>query len=65
MFKAQRKTDSADFACKVIQKEKLGPKKMEMVDIEVSILRTVDHPNIIKLVEIYENNDNVYLVMEL
>lgn len=31
---------------------------------EVSALKTLDHPNIIKLFEVYEDKDCVYLVLE-
>ena len=32
---------------------------------EIDILTQVDHPNIVKLSEIYEDDDTYYLVMEL
>lgn len=32
---------------------------------EVNALKTLDHPNIIKLFEIFEDETNVYLVQEL
>jgi len=28
-------------------------------------MRELDHPNIIKLYDVYEDNSNIYLVMEL
>lgn len=31
---------------------------------EFKILMTLDHPNIIKLYEIYESDDSIYLVQE-
>lgn len=35
-----------------------------MIENEVAILRRVDHPNIILLVEEFDTKDNLYLVME-
>lgn len=32
---------------------------------EINLLRLCDHPNIIKLYEIYESTEYIYLVMEL
>jgi calcium-dependent protein kinase len=32
---------------------------------EIDILKTVDHPNIVKLYDVYEDEDTYYLVMEL
>ena len=31
---------------------------------EVNILRKLDHPNIVKLYELYEDKKNYYLLME-
>lgn len=35
-----------------------------MIENEVSILRRVDHPNIILLIEEFDTKDSLYLVME-
>lgn len=32
---------------------------------EIDILKQVDHPNIVKLFDVYEDNENYFLVMEL
>ena len=32
---------------------------------EINIMIELDHPNIIKLYEYYENEKNIYLIMEL
>jgi calcium-dependent protein kinase len=32
---------------------------------EIEILKQVDHPNIVKLLEIYEDDKHFFLVMEL
>ena len=32
---------------------------------EINTLKTLDHPNVIKLFEIYESENDVYLVQEL
>lgn len=50
-------------ACKIIPKSRIkDPKKFK---IEIDILKDVDHPNIIKLYETFEDQLNVYLVMEV
>ena len=38
---------------------------MEMVEVEIEILKHVNHPNIIKLEEIFETQEEVFLIMEL
>ena len=37
----------------------------EMLQNEVEILSQLDHPNVVKLIEIFDEDDCVYLVMEL
>ena len=37
---------------------------MEKFKKEIEILRKMDHPNIIKLYEIYESDRSLYLIME-
>ena len=32
---------------------------------EIEILKTVDHPNIVKLFDIFEDEENYFLIMEL
>lgn len=50
-------------ACKKIPKKKI--KKLDRFETEVKILQTLDHPNIIKLYEYFEDKLNVYLVTEM
>lgn len=53
-----------EFALKIIDKEKCRGKE-QMIESEVSILRRVRHPNIVLLVEDFEFESELYLVMEL
>lgn len=50
-------------AVKQIARSKI--KKYERFINEVTALKTLDHPNIIKLFEVYEDEENVYLVQEM
>ena len=49
-------------ACKHLSK--LSIKNLEKFKREVEILRIADHPNIIKLYEIFESRHSIYLIME-
>ena len=49
-------------ACKHLSK--LDIKNLEKFRNEIELLRTMDHPNIIKLYEIFESERSLYLVME-
>lgn len=53
-----------EFALKIIDKEKCRGKE-HMIESEVSILRQVKHPNIVLLLEEFDFESELYLVMEL
>jgi len=59
------KKTSEKRAVKIIDKEKIGKEKKEMLDREVDILKRIQHPNIISVVEIFESDKYLYLIMEL
>ena len=60
--KVTHKITKQERAVKIIPRNKI--KNMERFKMEVDILRTVDHPNIVKFYEWFEDERNVYLVME-
>ncbi|CAK88776.1 unnamed protein product (macronuclear) [Paramecium tetraurelia] len=63
VVKATLKGTKNQRAVKVIPKSKV--KNPDRFKKEIDILRQLDHPNIIKLYETFEDQRNVYLVMEL
>ena len=53
------------FALKQIEKSTLThPKYINQLFNEISLLRKLDHKNIIKLFRVYEDSDHVYLILE-
>lgn len=50
-------------ACKEIAKSKI--KNLSQFRTEIKILQNLDHPNIIKLFEFFEDEDCIYLIMEV
>ncbi|XP_022200292.1 serine/threonine-protein kinase GM11705-like isoform X2 [Nilaparvata lugens] len=58
------KTKNIDYALKIIDKSKCAGKE-HMIENEVSILRSVEHPNIIRLIAEHDTAKELYLVMEL
>jgi len=61
---AYSKTDpNRKVAIKILVKEKLG-KMLDHIKKEVKIMRTLDHPNIVKYYENYEDETSMFLVME-
>jgi len=68
--KCIRKSDGEQFAAKVIGKTRFRYKadcELVFQDLrdEIAILKALDHPNIVKLVEVFEDRKNLYLIMEL
>lgn len=53
-----------EYALKIIDKSKCAGKE-HMIENEVAILRSVQHPNIIRLVAEHDTVTELYLVMEL
>ena len=58
-----RKNPKDKVAIKVIFKNKLNIVSKRLKS-EIDILLTLDHPNIIKCYETFEDEDNIYIVME-
>lgn len=61
--KATQKASGTVRAMKTIFKKKM--KEIWRFKQEISIMKMMDHPNIIKLYETFEDNHNIYLIMEL
>jgi serine/threonine protein kinase len=51
-------------AIKIISKNKLDAKTLKMVYREVSIMKLLNHPHIIRLYEVIETATHLFLVME-
>lgn len=51
------------YAIKSIRKSKVG--KIEVLKREIEILREVDHPNIIRLKDVFEDQKYLHLITEL
>ena len=62
VFRCQNKETGNVYACKKMSKKKIKNKKQ--FQTELNLLRTTDHPNIIKLYDIYEDNKYIYLIVE-
>ena len=62
VFRCQNKITGNVYACKKMNKKKI--KNKEQFKTEINLLRATDHPNIIKLYDIYEDNKYMYLIME-
>ena len=68
VYKVKRKNSAREIirALKEISKEKmcLNEENSEEIRNEISVLKSLDHPNIMKIYEFYEDKENMYLVTE-
>lgn len=49
--------------CKTINKDQAAI-PAEQIEAEITVLKQLDHPNIIKIYDVYEDYNNVYIIME-
>lgn len=63
--KGIKKATNEDFAVKIIDKTNLESDDQLALQTEVEILSQIDHPNIVKLHEIYDEKTRFNMVMEL
>jgi len=64
----RRKSDGSlgkKFALKHMDKESIEPKMLQSVRTEVNIMRQIDHPNIVHLYEIFEDEKHLYMILDL
>jgi Protein kinase domain len=58
------KKTGLDFAMKIVSRLKLNGRE-DLLSNEIRIMRHCKHPNVVKLYDIFNTDDNVYLIMEL
>lgn len=52
-------------ALKIIKKSKYKtPAEIKMIKNEIAIMKLVDHPNIVKLFEFFEDDESFYIITE-
>ena len=62
--KCINKNNNREYAVKIIDKQKLEKKDIELIMQEKNYMKIIKHPNIVSLIEDFENEKYIYLVME-
>ena len=62
VYQVRNKKSNELFACKKLSK--LDINNLEKFEREIKILIQTDHPNIIKLYDVYTTTNSLYLIME-
>jgi len=65
VYKAHHKSNGGDYAVKVISREKIGSAKLQMnLEQEISIMKEINHENVVRLFGTFTSKNNIYLVLE-
>jgi polo-like kinase 1 len=66
VYRVTNDATGEDFALKAISRERVAkPKSLEKLKTEVSIQRSLNHPNIARSIDSFEDVNNYYIVLEL
>lgn len=69
VHRCRHRPTGIEYAAKFIRKRRAKASRrgasMEDIEREVAILKAVDHKNIVKLYEVYEDKQDVVLILEL
>ena len=62
--KAKHRETGTRFAVKVLTKKKMSEEDLLSLQTEIEILKLIDHPNVVKLIDVFEDERHYCLVME-
>merc|ERR1719502_128779 len=62
MYKVTHQDSREIRACKTVRKSQMNA---ESVHQEIQIMTTLNHPNIVKVFETFEDNKSIHIIMEL
>lgn len=65
MKQIKKRATGERFAVKILKKAKMSIADKETLEREIFILRQIDHPNIVRLIDTYEDEKHFCLVLEL
>lgn len=63
--RAVKKSDKSEYAIKIIDKAKLNKEELAVIHDEVDIMQKVNHPNCVKMYELYDTKKKLYMVLEI
>uniref|UniRef100_A0ACB8FTW8 Uncharacterized protein n=2 Tax=Sphaerodactylus townsendi TaxID=933632 RepID=A0ACB8FTW8_9SAUR len=63
VMECHHRSSSQNYAMKIVDKSKLKGKE-DMLENEIVIIRSLTHPNIVSLIEVFETEAEIYLILE-
>ena len=64
VYLARHNTSNEEFAIKVINKDSVTEEQIDLLVNEVVCQSTINHENILKFVEYFQDEENMYFVLE-
>ncbi|ETM46186.1 ULK/ULK protein kinase [Phytophthora nicotianae] len=64
VYKGYHKVSKTPVAIKALSLHKLNSKLLSNLEMEIAIMRQIDHPNVVKLYDIKKTEKHMYLVLE-
>lgn len=65
VHKARNIETNVEYAIKIIDKDKLDDNEKEYLNTELAIIKLIEHPFIVNLIDVYEDLGKIYIVMEM
>jgi calcium/calmodulin-dependent protein kinase I len=63
--RCKNRATGVKYAVKILTKKKMSEEDMSNMQLEIDILKSLDHPNIVQLIDVFEDDRHWCLVMEL
>ena len=64
VFLTLKKDENLNYATNIIDKSELEPNAMEYINNGINLLKDLNHPNILKLYEVRETTEKIYIITE-
>ena len=64
VFKGYHRDTGRMVAVKQISKAKMEERELEVQTNEIELLKVIDHPNVVQLIDYFEDPQNIYLILE-
>jgi calcium-dependent protein kinase len=65
VYLCKHRKSGVNFACKVISISRISSHYLRKLHIEIAIMKQSDHPNIVRLREVFFGSRTVYMIMDL
>jgi calcium/calmodulin-dependent protein kinase I len=65
VYRAKNKFTDEEVAIKVVKKRDVEKRDLELLEREIKILKKLKHPNIVRLFDLFDSPESIYIVLEL